>query len=226
MNPVDGTASPKTQDNNVQGATAPSDMDLQAINQAITASANEAVQEQQNSFDVNSISLDNTPTSDAELKAQMDKDPNMSLAGSTTSPSAAPAAAPQPSAPSGAAGFVDGDLQNEPDAEPKEPVSEKEYSARAADPVDSFDENSPAMPTDIEETKTKDGEEKDDPESKDGDSEKEGDKKNKAKKEKSPSKSKSIDASAIAHNNFAVIAIVVVVIVVIMGIVLALSLKG
>lgn len=223
MNSGEDTASPKTQVNNTQDVTAPSDMDLKAINQAIAESANEAVQEQ-NSFDVKDISLDNTPTSDAELKAQMDKDPNMSLAGANSKPAAAPTAIPSEK-PSETAGFVDGDLEDEPSEKTKPPVDDKDYSKRAADPVDSFENNSPAMPTDVSETTPKDNEEKEDSDTKDEESSNKDGDKDKDKKEKKSSKN-SIDFGAVVRNNSAIVVIVAVVIVIIMGIVLAVSLNS
>lgn len=56
------------------------ELDMDAINAAVNASAGNDPN-LQNSFDVNDISLDNTPTSAAELQQQMEKNPEMSLAG-------------------------------------------------------------------------------------------------------------------------------------------------
>lgn len=113
-------------------------LDMDAINEAVAATANEG-NNIQNTFDVNDISLDNVPTSDAELQKQMADNPNMSLANggdATTDASSGPvdftnttdpinnAATSDGGAPKSeeAAGFVDGDLTNEaPSAESSEP---------------------------------------------------------------------------------------------------------
>ena len=228
MNSGDDTASPKTQDSNGSQVSAPSDMDLQAINQAIAESADEAVKEQ-NSFDVNDISLDNTPTTDAELKAQMDKDPNMSLAGGQSG--VAPASSidtpshSESKVPS-SAGFVDGDLENEPE-ESVQPEEKPDYAAREADPVESFDENAPT-PTSTDETKSDDATDSDSSDdAQNDDSDKKDDKKSDAKKkQKKSSKEITIDFDAIIHNNFAVAGIVVVAVAVIVDIVLLITLNS
>ena len=113
-------------------------LDMDAINEAVAATANEG-NNIQNTFDVNDISLDNVPTSDAELQQQMADNPNMSLANggdATTDAPSDPVDFPNNTAPidnaatsdggtpkgEGAAGFVDGDLTNEaPSAESNEP---------------------------------------------------------------------------------------------------------
>lgn len=93
MAPNDPTIQP-TQD--IPGAgTPPVDapmIDMDVINEAVAA-ADQEVKTPQHTFNVNDISLDNTPTSDAELSQQMAANPGMSLAGGAPAASAAPAAA-------------------------------------------------------------------------------------------------------------------------------------
>ena len=69
---MDGTAQP-TDSNKPQ-------LDMDAINAAVNASAGNDPN-LQGTFDVNDISLDDTPTTAAELEQQMKKNPEMSLAG-------------------------------------------------------------------------------------------------------------------------------------------------
>lgn len=154
MKPADEAANNQSTD--IPAVTAPEDMDLSAINAAIAESANAAAQDLQNTFDVENISLDNTPTTDAELAAQQAADPNLSLAGapaaepaanSAATPVATPTATPAPAAPAQqapeTAGFVDGDLMDDP-AAPTTAAAAPDYEAIKADPVDSFDESATA----------------------------------------------------------------------------------
>lgn len=69
---MDGTAQPT-------GSNKP-ELDMDAINAAVNATAGNDPN-LQNAFDVNDISLDDTPTTAAELEQQMQKNPEMSLAG-------------------------------------------------------------------------------------------------------------------------------------------------
>lgn len=136
MAPNDPTTTPNQPVPEADAAAAPASdapvLDMDAINEAVAATANDG-NNIQNTFDVNDISLDNTPTSDAELKQQMADNPDMSLAGGASadaaapagavdftntadpidSPAAAPAAADKPAE---TAGFVDGDISNESDS--------------------------------------------------------------------------------------------------------------
>lgn len=57
----------------------PVGIDMDAINAAVEASAGQPVAE--TSFDVDKISLDNTPTTNDELQQQLRENPGMSLAG-------------------------------------------------------------------------------------------------------------------------------------------------
>lgn len=57
--------------------------DMTAINEAVAAGGE--ADNIQNTFDVNSIDLANTPTSDADLQRQLADNPNMSLANSSES---------------------------------------------------------------------------------------------------------------------------------------------
>lgn len=111
---------------NDTGATSfATDFDMSAINEAVAAGGE--ADKIQNSFDVNDISLDNTPTTDAELQSQLNADPNMNLSGAPTEPALASGAPKVPEA-----SFVDGDLANDAPAanpfleqapeEPEEPV--------------------------------------------------------------------------------------------------------
>ncbi len=153
MKPTDEAAN--NQPTDTPAVSASNDMDLSAINAAITESANAAAQDLQNTFDVENISLDNTPTTDAELAAQQAADPNLSLAGTpaaTSAPAPAPAdpaATPASAAPAQqaaeTAGFVDGDLMDDPAAAAAPaPATAPDYEAIKADPVESFDESAPA----------------------------------------------------------------------------------
>ena len=92
---------------NDNGATSfATDFDMSAINEAVAAGGE--ADKIQNSFDVNDIDLDNTPTTDAQLQSQLNENPDMSLAGGATDPVTEPA---KPSEP--AATFVDGDLADD-----------------------------------------------------------------------------------------------------------------
>ncbi len=115
---------------NDNGATsfAP-DFDMSAINEAV-AMGGEA-ENIQNSFDVNDIDLNNTPTTDADLQKQLNEDPNMSLAGAQNNAINAPEEKPQ--AP--VAAFVDGDLANEEPA-----VAESNEPAAAESNISSVNE--------------------------------------------------------------------------------------
>ena len=235
MDPAGGTTAPNSTNLNADNSTsvkAPEGMDLSAINEAIAASADEAAKAPQQTFDVNDISLDNTPTTDAALEQQQAKDPNMNLANSGAAPSAtaAPAAATatepaastdsadKPAAPT--ASFVDGDIVDETPteeagAEPAAPApaAEPNYDdALNADPLASFDESNPSMPSD---TAPAEGDAKKEDEKKD-------EKKSMAKKEIKIH----IDFDKILHNNFAVIGIVVGIIVIIAVAIVIFTING
>lgn len=221
MNPTDDAAAPKAQENETPTITAPEGIDLDAINEAIAES--EKAPNQQNSFDVNDISLENTPTTDAELQSQLSQDPNMSLAGgsseggaATETPLSAPevAAQQEPAAP--VAGFVDGDLMDDPEA--PAPETTPDYAAREADPVESFDENAPvpasAPAEDASAPAATTPEGGDAPAT---------DAKKDAKKPKAPKKN--IDFDAILHNNVAIAGIVAGGIVLVLVIILVVALN-
>ncbi|MCQ2568828.1 MAG: hypothetical protein MJ155_00895 [Candidatus Saccharibacteria bacterium] len=221
MNPTDDAAAPKAQENETPTITAPEGIDLDAINEAIAES--EKAPNQQNSFDVNDISLENTPTTDAELQSQLSQDPNMSLAGgsseggaATETPLSAPevAAQQEPAAP--VAGFVDGDLMDDPEA--PAPEATPDYAAREADPVESFDENAPvpasAPAEDASAPAATTPEGGDAPAT---------DAKKDAKKPKAPKKN--IDFDAILHNNVAIAGIVAGGIVLVLVIILVVALN-
>jgi hypothetical protein len=233
MDPAGGTTAPNSTNLNADNSTsvkAPEGMDLSAINEAIAASADEAAKAPQQTFDVNDISLDNTPTTDAALEQQQAKDPNMSLANSGAAPSAtaAPAAttaaesaapaepADKPAAP--AASFVDGDIVDESPAEEKAESApaaapEPNYDdALNADPLASFDESNPSMPSD---TAPAEGDAKKEDEKKD-------EKKSMAKKEIKIH----IDFDKILHNNFAIIGIVVGIIVIVAVAIVIFTING
>jgi len=137
MNPADDASAPNS--NNLTsdattGVKAPEGMDLSAINEAIAATANDG-NNIQNTFDVNDISLENTPTTDAELQAQQAQDPTLNLANSESTANATadltPAEAPKPAAP--AATFIDGDLVDEPAPAVETPASSVETTAPATE---------------------------------------------------------------------------------------------
>ena len=219
MNSADETAAPNQPTDAAPKVSVPEGMDLEAINEAIVESANEAAKDPQNTFDVEDISLDNTPTTDAELEAQKAKDPSMSLAG-TPATNETPidlsesATTPAPTAPvekpAETAGFVDGDLMDDPEA-PVTPEAKPDYDAIKADPVESFDENAAPAPVEAPEEKPADTVPATDA------------KDEKPKTVKAPKKS--IDFNAILHNNVAVAGIVaggiVLVIIIILIITLA-----
>ena len=142
MAPNDPNITPTNDIPEADASAAPADdapvLDMDAINAAVAATENEG-NKIQNTFDVNDISLDNTPTSDAELEKQMADNPDMNLAGGASDEPAEPAepAAPadytnnsdpidSPAAtgpkpaedkkPAETAGFVDGDIANESDS--------------------------------------------------------------------------------------------------------------
>jgi len=155
-----------------KGATSfASDFDMSAINEAVAAGGE--ADKIQNTFDVNDIELDNTPTTDADLQRQLSDDPSMSLASSSNSAvaaSAAPtsvqsapvtAATSEPKEP--AATFVDGDLENEPadDSAPAEAPATIADLANSADDIFLKDpiDDMPAAPA-AEEEKPATGEAK------------------------------------------------------------------
>jgi hypothetical protein len=223
MNPTDDAAAPKAQENETPTITAPEGIDLDAINEAIAES--EKAPNQQNSFDVNDISLENTPTTDAELQSQLSQDPNMSLAGGSSEGGAAteaPLSAPEvvkqqePAAP--VAGFVDGDLMDDPEAPAPAPEATPDYAAREVDPVESFDENAPvpasAPAEDASAPAATTPEGGDAPAT---------DAKKDAKKPKAPKKS--IDFDAILHNNVAIAGIVAGGIVLVLVVILIVALN-
>jgi len=68
--------------------------DMTAINEAVAAGGE--ADNIQNTFDVNSIDLTNTPTSDADLQRQLADNPNMSLANSSESTVPISTSTPEP----------------------------------------------------------------------------------------------------------------------------------
>ena len=228
MDPAGGTTPNSTNLNtdSTAGVKAPEGMDLSAINEAIAASANDASKAPQQTFDVNDISLDNTPTTDAGLEMQQAKDPNMSLANSGAAPSAtaaAPAAAEseaeKPAAAAPSASFVDGDIVDAPAAEEesKEPAApEPNYDdALNADPLASFDDSAAPAATAAEgEAQAAEGEAKAETEDKE---EKKG-----MKKEVHFH----IDFDKLIHSNVAIIGIVAGVILIIAAIIIAVTLNS
>ena len=252
MNPADGTSAPNQQKLSTDGSTgvkAPEGMDLSAINEAIAASADEASKAPQQSFDVKDISLDNTPTTDAELKQQQEKTPDLNLAnsGSATSATAdsttvaattpatatpsASAAADKPAAP--AASFIDGDIMDDAPAKEDEKPAEPNYDALNADPLESFDDKAvaePASPAEVEAAPAADAPATDAPAegeaapAEGGDAKKDDkgkkDDKSKAKKEIK------IDFDKIIHSNIAIICIVVGVIIIAVGAILIFTLNN
>jgi hypothetical protein len=119
---------------NDNGATSfASDFDMSAINEAVAAGGE--ANQIQNSFDVNDIDLDNTPTSDAQLQSQLNENPNMSLAGGAD---LAAAPAEKPKVPE--ATFVDGDLSDEAPA-PVETPAEEPVAEEPIDTTPNFNVN-------------------------------------------------------------------------------------
>ena len=110
------------------GATSfATDFDMSAINEAVAAGPEAdtvSAPDVQTAVDVNDINLDNTPTTDAELQAQLN-------GGASPMGATAPAAAPEaPKAP--VAGFVDGDLSDD------DPVVARDTAPVATPDFDSF----------------------------------------------------------------------------------------
>lgn len=183
MNPTDDAVAPKVQDKDI---TAPEGIDMDAINEAIADA--EKNPEPQDTFAEDSAA--ELPTNDVPAE-----------------PSAPAVAAAEPEerkAPT--AGFVDGDIIDDPEA-PAAPEETPDYAAREADPVDSFDENAPAPAAPAKEDEDKPAEVTSE---------------NKAKKEK-PAK-KSIDFDAILHNNVAIAGIIAGAVVLLLVIVLIIAL--
>ena len=236
MDPAGGTSAPNSTNLNTDstaGVKAPEGMDLTAINEAIAASAEEAAKTEQQTFDVNDISLDNTPTTDAALEQQKASDPNMSLAnsGAATSATAAPAAPAEPATPAApaaateekpaapAAAFVDGDIVDEsPKEEAAAPAPEPNYDALNADPLASFDESSAATATPAEAPA--------EGASAAGEAKKEDDKKDEKDKKAKKDIKINIDFNAILHSNIAIIGIVVGVIIITVVAILIFTLNG
>ena len=223
MNPTDDAATPKAQENETPTITAPEGIDLDAINEAIAES--EKAPNQQNSFDVNDISLENTPTTDAELQSQLSQDPNMSLAGgsseggaATETPLSAPEVAKQQEPAAPVAGFVDGDLMDDPEAPAPAPEATPDYAAREADPVESFDENAPVPASAPAEDASAPA-----ATTPEGGNASATDAKKDSKKPKAPKKN--IDFDAILHNNVAIAGIVAGGIVLVLVIILIVALN-
>ncbi len=244
MDSAGGTAAQNSTNLNSSDSTGikvPEGVDMDAINEAIAATAKDASNTPQQSFDVNDISLDNTPTTDAALEQQQAKDPTMNLANSGAATSAtatpepaapaatpepaAPAATPEPAAPAApaadaekpaapSASFVDGDIVDAPAEESKEPAPEQNYDAALnADPLASFDENA-AAPAETEATQAAEGDAK-------AEDEKDA-KKTGMKKEIKIH----IDFDKIIHSNLAVAGIVIGIIVILVAVVLIATLNG
>lgn len=103
-------------------------LDMSAINEAVAAGGQ--ADTIQNSFDVNDIDLANTPTTDGDLQKQLADDPSMNLANSASlGDESAPAQQP-------VAGFVDGDLVDEPSAPTQEPAADAAAAPETASMVD------------------------------------------------------------------------------------------
>ena len=103
-------------------------LDMSAINEAVAAGGQ--ADTIQNSFDVNDIDLANTPTTDGDLQKQLADDPSMNLANSASlGDESAPAQQP-------VAGFVDGDLADEPSAPTQEPAADAAAAPETAPMVD------------------------------------------------------------------------------------------
>lgn len=246
MDPAGGTSAPNSTNLNTDssaGVKAPEGMDLSAINEAIAASADEAANAPQQTFDVNDISLDNTPTTDAGLAAQQAKDPSMNLANSEAAPSApaapAPVATPStptelpetpaaaPAAPAAEekpaaaeAAFVDGDIVDEAPAAAAEEAKapEPNYDSLNADPLASFESTAAAEAP-------AEGAAGDAPA--EGEAKKDGDAKDEKEKKGMKKDIKiHIDFNAILHSNLAIIGIVVAVIVILVVTVLIITLNG
>jgi len=239
MDSAGGTAAQNSTNLNSSDSTGikvPEGVDMDAINEAIAATAKDASNTPQQSFDVNDISLDNTPTTDAALEQQQAKDPTMNLANSgaatsataTPEPAAPAAATPEPATPAApaapaadaekpaapSASFVDGDIVDAPAEESKEPAPEQNYDAALnADPLASFDENA-AAPAETEATQAAEGDAK-------AEDEKDA-KKTGMKKEIKIH----IDFDKIIHNNLAVAGIVIGIIVILVAVVLIATLNG
>lgn len=146
MDPAGGTAAQSTTNvSSSDSASAKPELDMSAINEAIAQTANDPSTAVQQTFDVNEISLDNTPTTDAGLEQQQASNPGMNLANSGAAASATAAGEEEkPAAP--AAAFVDGDIVDEAPKEEEKPAAKAvDYDAALnADPLASFED--PAAP--------------------------------------------------------------------------------
>ena len=145
MDSAGGTAAQSSTNTTSDSASAKPELDMSAINEAIAQTANDPSTAPQQSFDVNDISLDNTPTTDAGLEQQQASNPGMNLANSGAAASATAATEEKPAAP--AAAFIDGDIVDEaPKAEEEaKPKPAADYDAALnADPLASFED--PAAP--------------------------------------------------------------------------------
>lgn len=146
MDSAGGTAAQSTTNaSSSDSASAKPELDMSAINEAIAQTANDPSTAVQQTFDVNEISLDNTPTTDAGLEQQQASNPGMNLANSGAAASATAAGEEEkPAAP--AAAFVDGDIVDEAPKEEEKPAAKAvDYDAALnADPLASFED--PAAP--------------------------------------------------------------------------------
>jgi hypothetical protein len=144
MDPAGGTAAQSTTNaSSSDSASAKPELDMSAINEAIAQTANDPSTAPQQTFDVNEISLDNTPTTDAGLEQQQASNPGMNLANSGAAASATAGAEDKPAAP--AAAFVDGDIVDEAPKAEEAPKPAADYDAALnADPLASFED--PAAP--------------------------------------------------------------------------------
>ena len=146
-----------TADDSVNSAKSfDSSFDMSAINDAVAMSGN--ADDMQKTFDVNEISLENTPTSNAELEQQLKDDPTMRLSGATEqekAPEKTPAEDFDPTKfdpvansnigempqSSSAASFIGGDIVEEkseekPADKPVQPANvDMSEAVLAADPV-------------------------------------------------------------------------------------------
>ncbi len=139
---MDGTAQPT-------GSNKPQ-LDMDAINAAVNASAGNDPN-LQNTFDVNDISLDDTPTTAAELEQQMKKNPEMSLAGSVIDNSVSTedaVKAPQVKLAADVATTTPQDpsiIADKPEDEPTTAINDEDVSA-ADTPAPVSDATAPAAP--------------------------------------------------------------------------------
>ena len=134
------------------GATSfASDFDMSAINEAIAVGGDETVNIQ-NSFDVNDIELDNTPTSDADLQKQLSADPNMSLANSNNPIDIKDIAAAKDPTDVPEATFVSGDVIDEKEKASDDDSSDGTEMLAGIDAIETVADLANAAPSANDET--------------------------------------------------------------------------